>query len=272
MVMRDGIAKAHIVMCGNIAHCLISDKESEWRLGYHTVIGQLANAASLQIIEEALPGISGSKLGDDYAAFLYPYVDVAWDGYFSARVSATFYPEAEEGYCELLISALDTAKTDILSARYDYRFHGDLDRLLGIVFPRIRNVLHFAGRLLGHYDGLGKELLENQQLARKLEEMGLVNWFVLFDSELSELASRRGRWASFDEFLHLNRHVERLLWQFGFIPWKTDEGQLRVEVPIGTDAHRLMGIRPRLRLALATIFGKLRKVVASLAPLRHLAA
>ncbi|WP_206682696.1 hypothetical protein, partial [Salmonella enterica] len=56
------------------------------------------------------------------------------------------------------------------------------------------------------------------------------------DLETSRLGY--GKWQSFDEFLKLNVHVERLMWQLGMIPWANENG-IRVEVPLGTDAEAL---------------------------------
>jgi hypothetical protein len=238
-VMRDGVVKTHIVMRGDIGHGLLSEEESQWRFAYHLVIGQLAAVTNQEVFDQLLPGLVGKPIEAHYAAFLYPQVDAAWGAYYSARISASFYPQGEDGYGELLVSAIQAAQADIPAARYDYRFHGDLDRFLAVVLPRIRNILWFSGKVLGHYDGLAQPLFSDEKLARALETAQLTNWFVLFDSELSELWSRQGKWASFDEFLHLNRHVERLLWSFAIFPWTNEEGQIQIEIPLQSDVHSL---------------------------------
>lgn len=265
-VFRDGIAKTHIVLRGHIGHCLISEEESEWRVAFHLVIGQLAGVANLEMFDRSFPALLGRRLGDGYAAFLYPQVEGAWDAYYAARTSATFYPQAGDAYRELLLSALKAAQQDIPTARYDYRFHADLDRFLSIVLPRIRNVLWFSGRLLGHCDGLAAPLFADEKLSGALEEAQLTNWFVLFDSELSEIWNRQGKWTSFDEILHLNRHVERLLWAFAIFPWQNDEGAIRVEIPVHSDAHRLSTVRALLRGVFASITRPMRRLLSRWKP------
>jgi hypothetical protein len=54
----------------------------------------------------------------------------------------------------------------------------------------------------------------------------------------------------------LNRHVERLFWQYGLFPWKNDDGQIQVKVPLATDAPLLIGLRPRLRLMTIRLLGR----------------
>jgi hypothetical protein len=235
-------AKTHVVMRGDIGHCLVNGEENNRRLALHALIQQLAHVAYAQILDESLPGVLLNKLKDSYDAFLYPYVDAAWGDYFASRASATFNPEVGQGYREILVAVLKRARSDILPARLSYRYHGQLDQLLQIALPRVQEILRFSAKVLGHYDGLRQPVLEDQSLTAALNEAGLRDWLILFDAELSELWGRTGKWASFREFLALNRHVERLLWQFGLFPWKTEDGQIRVEVPIATDAHNLVGL------------------------------
>ena len=78
------------------------------------------------------------------------------------------------------------------------------------------------------------------------DESILRDWLTLFDSELSGLWDRRGKWASFSEILMLNRHVERLFWPYGLFPWRTDAGGIHVTVPLASDAAKLAGLQLRL--------------------------
>jgi len=264
-VVRDGVVKTHIVMRGDIAHALISEDETLSRGALHTVVGQLAYAACGQILDEALPGVLLKKIEDHYDAFLYSAIHAAWTGYFSSRASAVFDPEAGLAQQELLVSVLKRGQSDIPAARLAYRFHGDIDALLKIVLPRIADVLRFSGTVLGHYDGLQQSFLDEPTLAAALDEMNLRDWVLLFDSDLSRLWDRRGKWASLDEFLMLNRHVERLFWQYQLFPWRTDEGQIRIEAPLASDAAQLVGFRPRLRRIAAQVIKTLRHHFAAIA-------
>jgi hypothetical protein len=99
-----------------------------------------------------------------------------------------------------------------------------------------------AGMLLGHCDGLQQSVLNDQaDLMQILEKNGLRAWIDVFQRDLAGLYERQGKWESVQEFLALNRHVERVLWQFGVFPWRNDQGEVRVEIPLGTDIDRLSG-------------------------------
>lgn len=260
LVMRDGTIKTHIVMEGWLGHSLISEDEATWRLALHTVVCQLAHAASAQILDESLPGVLLKRFDDRYDSFLYGAIHSAWTGYFSARASAVFCPEGGRPQEELLLAVLKRAQNDIPAARLAYRYDGDLDKLLSVAMLRIEEVLKFSGTVLGHSDGLEQSVLADRTLATALKDAGLHDWIVLFDSELSRLWDRRGQWASFHEFLELNRHVERLMWQYGLIPWRTDQGLIRIEIPLAMDADKLAGRRPLLRLIVVRVWGRLKRI------------
>jgi len=243
-VMRDEVCKTHIVMRGEIGHSLVNPDENIWRPALHLFVGMLAHAACTQILDESLPGVLLKPIEDQYDRFLYGCIHSAWTAYFTSRASAAFYEEGGLPQRELLLSVLKRAQSNIPAARLAYRFHGNIDELLGIVMPRIADILRFSGSVLGHYDGLEKSFFDDAALTAALDEMGLRDWTVFFGSELSRLWDRRGNWCSFQEFLTLNRHVERLFWCFGMFPWKTDDGRIHITVPLASDADKLAGSTP----------------------------
>ena len=135
---------------------------------------------------------------------------------------------------------MDRLRETVLPARLAYRYDGDLDALLALTMPNIRYVLQFAADLLGHCAALGMKASEPESdLAVALERVGLTNWLPRYAADLETCRQRYGKWQSFDEFLTLNVHVERLMWQLGMIPWSNDDG-MRVEIPLGTDAEALL--------------------------------
>jgi hypothetical protein len=56
------------------------------------------------------------------------------------------------------------------------------------------------------------------------------------------------------------------MWQYGLFPWRTDEGLIRIEVPLATDAHKLAGLRPRLRFIAIRISGLFKRLLAGTVP------
>jgi hypothetical protein len=265
MVVRDGVTKVHVVMRGDLGHCLIDTNDETLRLGLYTLVQQLAHAADVQLMDEALPGGVLAPLPAGYEAFLYPYVSSAWTAYFTSRASAAFNESMGEAYSEILVAVLKRARAEIPAARLEYRFDGDLDKLLHTVFPLIAEILRFSGKVLGHYSGIGRSAAENEALNGALEEAGLRNWFVLFDADLSALWSSMGKWKSIQEFLALGRHTERLMWHYGMFPWMTEAGRVHINIPLASDASKLVGLRPVLRkfgVALVQWFRRLGRLFA----------
>ena len=112
---------------------------------------------------------------------------------------------------------------------------------MSLLFPTVRYILIFVGHLLGHCDGLGVPIWDEAgKLEAALKEAGLEKWLPTFQKDLDSYWRSREQWASLDELFALNRHFERLLWQFGIFPWKTDEGLSRIEIPLISDAQALM--------------------------------
>jgi hypothetical protein len=267
-VIRNGVAKAHVVARMEIATALVAEDHEQQKLAFHTIVSQLAHVAYVQLIDESLPGILSTTLSDTYEAFLFPWVDTGWSGYFGARASAIFDPSFGKAYAELVTSALTEARREIPAARLAYRFDGNLDRLLEITLPQIGAILGFTGQLLGHYDGLKQSAFENSDLEKLFEEAGLRAWADLYREDLARVWDRRGRWTSMDEFLVLNRHAERVLWQFGMFPWKNPEGETRIEIPLVVDAKDLAGIRPAIKSLIWTIRGWASKGFSALTPFK----
>lgn len=242
MVIREREVKGRIVLHASIAEHLLSDDEASTGWALHVLVHQLALVNMIELVETALPGTLLKPIDSPFQWFLYQELDRALHGYVAAFASAPFgNPEEISGaYRDFLISALETMKAEIVSARLSYRYHGDLDRLLPIAMPLVGQVLYFAAELLGNCVGADRRALDGDgRLLTALRHTNLEHWLQDFGRDLQQFHERRGSWRSFDEFLALNRHVERLLWSVGLFPWESPGG-LRVEIPLLTDAQALL--------------------------------
>lgn len=235
-VMRDGILKSHIVMVGFIARNLLSDVEEDRARAEYVVANQLAHVGFTQIFDEALPGVLLSAV-DGLDGLLQSCTYSAWNAYFAGRAAAPFGgPHRFEDEQYVVLTALEELFTEVPKARASYRWHGDMDRFLEEILPRVRFFLEHAAGLLGHADGVDQDVfVQAPQLAEELEKRQLKAWYADFRRDLAFLWDRRGRWESYAEFLALNRHAERILWTFPILPWTTPERLDRVEVPFQPD-------------------------------------
>jgi hypothetical protein len=241
LVIRDGVAKVSIIMRAWLGYALIGEERGDQTIAIHTLVNQLAHVACLDLICQTLPEMLLSRIEDRWEAWLYAHTNTAWTAYFASRISAGFDPAIGSCYRDLLLAALKRAREAIPRERLAYRSHGDLDRFLESTISSIGTLMTYAGMLLGHCDGLCQSLYDEKgNLTPVLEKMGLRAWIDVLRRNLAGLFERRGEWKSMQEFLALNRHIERVLWQFGVFPWRNDQGEVRVEIPLGTDAAQLL--------------------------------
>jgi hypothetical protein len=239
-VLRDGVVKVHIVLRDYLGHALISDDEATQKSALQILVGQFAEVGCVELFDSAIPGVMLKPLENPFDMLRYRHVANAWNGYFSARVSAGFAPKVGEGHRTLLIAAIRRAAEEIPQLRLEYRFHGDVPRLMNTVLKHVAYILSHAARLIGHYDGLEDVAMDaDGLLATELNKLGLEAWFDHYHRDLRTLWDRRGKWASMEEFLALGHHVERLPWQFGLFLWQTPDGTCRLEAPLHIDRPRL---------------------------------
>lgn len=244
-VHRNRCWKERIVIDARAALSLLADESDTVEWGVYILVRQLAEVAIIEMIDRHLPGVWMQPIADPLQGFLYTNVHPAILGYLSSHLSAGFcdQPVHTEMKRELFISAVREMKSAGLAARLEYRYHGNVDRLLAIAMPHISYVLQFGADLLGDCAASGVDPFDSGgELAQALDTTGLRHWFPIFGDHLERLRVRLGQWDSFDEFLALNIHVERLMWQLGMLPWFGPEG-IRVDVPLGTDIEALLAAK-----------------------------
>ena len=241
-VMRCGEVRGRVVISDGIGQALAQEGGDQRNFGLYVVVQQLVLVAMIEFIESALPETMLRPIEGELDGWLYGQLDGALDAYVAARVAAGFgdFDKLFEAKSELLADSLQHMQNAVLKERLAYRSHGDIDRLLEIALPCVRHVLILAADLLGHCGNSGsRSPQESDKLKRVLEQAGLTNWLEVYRNDLEKFYRKLGRWNSFDEFLALNIHVERLLWQLGMIPWLTREG-VWVEISLGTDSVALL--------------------------------
>jgi hypothetical protein len=241
-VVRSGTIMCRVVVDSGVGFGLISNAPATVGWATAVLIRQLMLASLTEVVDVSLPGVTLQPIADPLQGWLYSAVSAALDGYVVSHMASGFGDPEEltNGWSQLLTDALDRLRKIVLPARLAYRYDGDLDALLATTMPHVRNVLQFAAELLGHCAGRGMSAVEpGSDLALALERIGLRNWLPRYAGDLEICRLGYGKWQSFDEFLTLNVHVERLMWQLGMIPWANENG-IRVEVPLGTDAEALM--------------------------------
>lgn len=182
-VRREGRWKERIIIDAGAAFALLADESDPVQLGLYILVRQLAEVAVTEIIERHLPGVWMKPVGDILQGFLYTRLHPAIFSYLGSHFSAGFGDPQQhtETKREFFITALQEMKSTGLAARLEYRYHGDVDRLLAVVMPRICYVLQFGADLLGHCAATGADPYESgSELAQALDDVGLKHWFPIF--------------------------------------------------------------------------------------------
>lgn len=222
-VIRGGVVKKHIVMRGGIAWALIGDDEALRSQATYVLVFELMHVAHLQLVEEALPGTVLRPLRSSYEAILNAHVGGAPEAYFAAKRSAPLFPDRLHELREVASDALAQACESIPAQRRCYMQDRNLDALGDLALTQIGSFILVAAELFGHWDGLevGSAPADGI-LMDALRRCGLERWAHRLHEELRRLWERGGKWASYDEFLSMNRFLEQALWRFRLVPWEVD--------------------------------------------------
>lgn len=230
-VLRDGIVKTHIV-CN--AHMLVAVEEQEeetLRRNIGAICHLLGEASALGIIDESMPDFLLKPIGDPYEGNLVAGVSTAYVSYLASHYAfaADDGGAIDQWHQIALKKALLDAEVEIRAARKVCLVDRNFDRLLHVSLENIGHVLSQAANLLGHRDGLGAHSFAwNNDLEAHLISAGLLEWLDLFRRDLGSFWGNVGRWKSPKELLSFNRHVERLLLNYGVFVCRSEDDLLQI--------------------------------------------
>jgi len=148
-VRRDGVMKNHVAFSPLSPTNLLSENEADRAWAGRALASQIAHSDITKIFDETLPGIMFSPTCQGLGAHRQRATYPAWLSYFAARATADFDPSQLGVFQGHLLHALEIAYRVIPKERFDYRTHGDLERLIEVTFPLVMTVLEQAASLLG---------------------------------------------------------------------------------------------------------------------------
>ena len=231
LVMRDGAPMIVIILRGWIGRSLLSDELLSDPTALHVLTFMLARAGYFTLFQAVLPNALYAKELDYLERLKFSNMYDASSVYFAARYSAATAEHACKSYREVLVGALDHYGVAISKAKEVYFESRQLDGLLEIATDGVAKILEYAAKLVGHCDELDQPVDdEAQSLSKALTSAGLLNWLDVYRRDMRSLFGQRGQWEGVADFIELNCHTERLLWQFGIFAWRLPDGQVWVEV------------------------------------------
>lgn len=244
LVIRDGKIRSCIVMRAWLGEALLQPGDNDtFQFALYTLGSMLARVALADFTDTALPGVLLQPMADAWNALFFEHIHAAISNYFSARIAAELFPQANNSHRELFLAALESANENIPKERLAYRKHANLNAFLDVSTRSLGDVLVHSASMLGHHDGMGQDgLEEDEHLLSILRTTGLEQWIRIYRQDLATVFKRRGQWTSIEEFTVLVTHLERLMWQFMIFPWRTDTGAVQVEIPLFVDLPALLAM------------------------------
>lgn len=241
-VVRDGVAKQHIVLHGGIALQMLSKDPGEQAVGFHVVASQLAEVAFDAVYAAQLNGRTGMPV-DIVVRGLYRTASAAPSRYFASRESAFLDPATGENYATLVRDSWSVLKTATEDAKAAFHADPDFDALFAAILPPMDHVISHVAEWLGHRAGLPDgDDFPGAALTADFEALDLGPWLKLLERDLQNLLDVDDHFAP-ENIFALARHVERLLWTLEILLWPTDEGMPYVVVLPGNKVPAL-GVRP----------------------------
>lgn len=231
-VLREGAVKAHLVFHAPFVLPLEDEQSEHYQQALYLVAHECGHIEDLKHRDECFPGTILQRQITDYEeALLEQITSVLWEEYAACHASAILGPEEAPVFEESLVSVLSVARDKANVAIRSYRLHGDIDRVLEEAGRPLCEPLRLAAYLFGHLDGTDADL-DTVPQARDALTASPYNAFAdrLRDT-LRDLWSRRGQWASCEEFEPLNDLARDVLAHGGLILERLPDGELHVDIP-----------------------------------------
>ena len=237
-VVRDGVAKGHIVVDACIALKMLSDDQGEQALAFHVLAAQLADLAHDAVYAVQLTN-QRSIPADVVTYGLYETASAAPSRYFAARESAFADPAYGESYAALVRDSWSVMKSTAEAAKAAFHAEPDFRALFEAILPPMANVISHTAEWLGHRDGLPEaDDFPGGALIADFKALDLLPWLQLFARDLRDLHDVDGHFTP-ENIFALGRHVERLLWTLRILLWPDNEEVPQVLVLPGNETSSL---------------------------------
>lgn len=227
-VLRDGKAKTVGVLRETVAEALLSSEQDVAADGEQCLTHILAHASYSNLIRNKFPSQILRPVGDRYEGHIHLHVQDVFSTYFCASQAAWTEPFLTM-YQSMLLNALTVASERISALRADYRSHSDMDKLWPESARLVGELMQGTARYLGCVRCRGEASMDFEVL-EQFRAHGLEKWINLFQADLQNFDERLEDWNRFEELFFVNRHFERLCFQFGLLPEPSDEADAYVHV------------------------------------------
>ncbi len=236
-VLRQGQLKCHIVVDAGLMNSLREPSDPNYKLAIGLLAHEAAHVHDLLMQDRAFPNVLLQYRCGYREGKLLEIAHSCWDEYAASRLSAKFEYENqlkwfEDTFCSCAEEVRERSNKHI----QQYRWHGDLNKLVPQVVAEYGAVFKYAGYLLGHLDGLGLSIEKDAPKANEL--VNRKKYFTpIFEELVACLKSMwvtYGNWSGLQVFEPLKDVADKLLRAGGIEIEERAEGPY-VNVPFGRE-------------------------------------
>ncbi|AXO14563.1 DUF4238 domain-containing protein [Thalassospira indica] len=235
LVRRNNKLKTHFVLRGYLAGYLAGRDTELKDEAENTICYGLGTLAFYTLVETKFSEQSRVRDLDDFECWLLRYNESLLATYFSYRLVNT-RPKEQEFYAELALDELNSM-VQVTSKAHDlYQLDRDHESYFETSAVCASRFMTSLARYFASCKNENTDLHSENLLWNALCKFGLSKWAKLFSEDLFSFNSGLNDWVDFDEVNFLNRHLERLLFDFGIVADQLQDGTFYVHV---SDQHKL---------------------------------
>jgi hypothetical protein len=229
-VLRNGIVKAHMIFHAPFITPLVGEDEQLQRQACYLLAHESGHVEGIKHLDTAFPGriLCPIKTNNH---FLFQIAEGLWSEYCACRISAVFGEDQTVSYENSLVSVLKIASERANAAIWEYRFHGDLEKVVQEAGNYICHPLKIGAYFLGHLDGLKLDLNAVPAAQTAMRETQYELCMKDLHDALRGLWSRLGCWSDVAEFDVLGRIAHQAMAERGMIFRNLADGTLYLEIP-----------------------------------------
>jgi hypothetical protein len=237
-VLRKGQVKSHIVVAAGLMNSLRSENDPNYQLAIGLLAHEAAHVHDSLMQDLAFPGVLLQRSTGFREGILLQMAQVCWDEYAACRLSTRIGDDKqlawfEETFCSFAEEVRERTNKHI----QQYRWHGDLNKLVPQVVAEYGALLKYAGYFLGHLDGLGLSIEKDAPKANEI--INRKKYFTPIFEELvaclKSIWATYGHWPGLQIFDPLKNVADKLLQAGGIEIEDRASGAAYVRVPFSPE-------------------------------------
>ena len=231
-VIREGALKSHLVLNAGIVTGLLDAGHELFPFSFHTLAHECAHVEVTAAFDRCFPNVLlRSKRTDLQEQCRWDVILACWDEYAACRISAGFGSDPTDGYEEIFIQALQTARKKANAAIRAYRRHGEHSRIACEVYAEYGRLMKYASYLLGDLDARGVALETRPLSAAAVKGHYFQIYLPRLHDAMRTLFESFGAWTGETAFEVIGDIVDELASQGGVSMTKAAPGLVNINVP-----------------------------------------